>query len=113
MPRPCKCRRVCAGPRAAYFKPRGVPVDELEEVVLTIDEFEAIRLADLDEQYQQGAAARMRISRQTFGNIIMAAHKKIADVIVNVKALRIEGGSVKLSRRKRCCSKKLHRRQGS
>jgi len=92
MPRPFKCRRVCGNPSVNYFKPRGIPVSELKEVNLTIDEFEAIRLADLEGLYQEDAAKKMNISRQTFGNIIESAHKKIADSIVNAKALKIEGG---------------------
>lgn len=96
MPRPCKCRRVCATPKVEYFKPRGVPLVELEEVCLTFDEFEAFRLADFEKLYQEDAAEKMKISRQTFGNIIETARKKIADVIVNGKALKIEGGFVEL-----------------
>ena len=92
MPRPFKCRRVCGTPGADYFKPRGIPLSALQEIGLTIDEFEAIRLADLGGLYQEDAAKKMDISRQTFGNIIAAAHKKIADAIVNGKALKIEGG---------------------
>ncbi len=92
MPRPFKCRRVCGTPGADYFKPRGIPLSALQEIGLTIDEFEAIRLADLEELYQEDAAKKMAISRQTFGNIVAAAHKKIADAIVNGKALKIEGG---------------------
>lgn len=91
MPRPLKCRRVCGTPGADYFKPRGIPLSELEETDLTLDEFEAVRLADLEGLYQEDAAKKMNISRQTFGNIIAAAHKKIADAIVNSKALRIKG----------------------
>ena len=91
MPRPFKCRRVCANPSADYFKPRGIPLSELKEVSLAIDEFEAIRLADLEGLYQEDAAKKMNISRQTFGNIIESAHKKIADSIINAKALKIEG----------------------
>ncbi len=97
MPRPCKCRRICGNPRVDYFKPRGISLDELEEVGLTIDEFEAIRLADLDGLYQEDAAKKMNISRQTFGNIIESAHKKIADAIVHAKALKIEGGVVEVT----------------
>ena len=92
MPRPFRCRRVYCRPDSTYFKPRGIPVDILEEVNLTLDEFEAIRLADLEGLYQEGAAKKMNISRQTFGNIIESAHKKIADSIVNAKALKIKGG---------------------
>jgi uncharacterized protein len=104
MVRPCKCRRVCYNPQADYFKPRGVPISQLEEVVLTIDEFEAIRLADLEDLYQVDAAKKMNISRQTFGNIVESAHRKIGDAIVNAKALKIEGGFVKIIQRQFKCS---------
>jgi predicted DNA-binding protein (UPF0251 family) len=67
----------------------------LEEVNLTLDELEAVRLADLEGLYQEEAARKMDISRQTFGNIINSAHKKIADVLLHAKALKIEGGIVK------------------
>ena len=97
MPRP-KCRRnICGIPDKNYFKPRGIPTVDLEEVVLTLDEFEAIRLADYEQMYQEEAADKMNISRQTFGRIIDAAHKKIADVLINGKALKIEGGEVTLN----------------
>jgi uncharacterized protein len=96
MPRPCKCRRICGHPKCAFFKPRGIPLDDLEVIGLTMDEFEAIRLADLDGLYQEYAAEKMNISRQTFGNIIESAHKKIADAIVHAKALKIEGGVVEI-----------------
>jgi len=99
MARPCKCRRVCGNPEAYYFKPRGIPVSQLEEVVLTLDEFEAVRLADLEGLYQEDAAKRMNVSRQTFGNIIESAHKKIADTIINARALRIKGGIVKMEKK--------------
>ena len=94
MPRPCRCRRIRCRPDTNYFKPRGIPLDALEEVNLTLDELEAIRLADLGELYQEDAAKKMNVSRQTFGNIIKSAHKKIADVLLNAKALKIEGGVV-------------------
>lgn len=97
MPRP-KCRRnICGIPDKNYFKPRGIPAVELEEIVLHLDEFEAIRLADYEGLYQEEAAARMNISRQTFGRVIETAHKKIADVLTHGKALKIEGGKVTLS----------------
>jgi predicted DNA-binding protein (UPF0251 family) len=88
---------------ACYFKPRGIPLRALEEVNLTIDEFEAIRLADLEGMYQEEAAKKMKISRQTFGNIIDSAHNKIADSLVNAKALRIKGGVVKMIERHFTC----------
>ncbi len=94
MSRPKCCRKIGCAPDKNYFKPRGIPSTELEEVVLSLDEFEAIRLADLECLYQEEAAGKMNISRQTFGRIIESARKKIADVIMNGKALKIEGGSV-------------------
>jgi len=97
MSRPVKKRRVGCNPQANYFKPRGIPVAQLDEVVLTMDELEAIRLADLEECYQEAAARQMEVSRQTFGNIVKSAHKKIATALVQGKALKIEGGSIKMS----------------
>ena len=94
MARPCRCRRIRCNPDTNYFKPRGIPLDMLEEVNLALDELEAIRLADLEGLYQEDAAKKMNISRQTFGNIINSAHKKIADVLLNAKALKIEGGTI-------------------
>ncbi|HSR13941.1 MAG TPA: DUF134 domain-containing protein [Thermodesulfobacteriota bacterium] len=96
MARPKTCRRVSSIPGSNYFKPRGIPLSMLEEVVLTIDEFEAIRLADLEGLYQEKAAERMKISRPTFGRIIESAHRKVADVLVKGKALKIEGGDFEM-----------------
>lgn len=101
MPRPKECRRVGCVPDKNYFKPKGIPALELEEVVLTLDEFEAIRLSDYKSMYQEDAAKQMNISRQTFGRIIESAHKKIADVLINGKALKIEGGDVSVDEMKR------------
>jgi uncharacterized protein len=102
MPRPKCCRNVCGLPDKNYFKPRGIPLSELEEVVLYLDEYEAIRLADYEQLYQEEAADRMNISCQTFGRIIEAAHKKIADVLINGKVLKIEGGQVSFNETKPC-----------
>ncbi len=87
----------------AVFKPVGVPAFELEEVVMSLDEYEAMRLADLDGLYQEQAAGQMSISRPTFSRIIDSAHRKLADVLAHGKALRIEGGPVKVSGRRCCC----------
>ena len=97
MVRPLNCRRIGCLPQSSYFKPRGIPISDLEEVVLTMDEFEAIRLADLEQLYQEEAAEKMRISRQTFGRIIDSAHKKLAEALVECKALRIEGGEFSMA----------------
>ncbi len=66
----------------------------LEEVVVTLDEFEAIRLADFEGLYQEEAAARMKISRPTFSRVVESARRKVADALIHGKALRIEGGPV-------------------
>jgi predicted DNA-binding protein (UPF0251 family) len=83
-------------PQANYYKPRGIPLSVLEEVTLTVDEFEAIRLADLEGLYQADAAEKMSVSRQTLGRILESAHKKIADALVNGKALLIKGGPIEI-----------------
>ena len=97
MPRPRHCRRVAMLPHVAYYKPRGVPLAALQCVELAVDELEALRLADLEGLYQEEAAQRMNVSRQTFGRIIEAAHKKVADALVHGKALSIEGGPIEVT----------------
>ncbi len=97
MSRPRQCRRVAQLPRADYYKPRGVPLTRLQCVELTVDEVEAVRLADLEGLYQEAAAAKMNVSRQTFGRIVEAAHRKIADALVHGKALSIQGGPVEVA----------------
>lgn len=97
MPRPKCCRKIGAMPGRSCYQPEGVASSSLDKVLLTLDEYEAIRLADLEGLYQEKAASRMNISRQTFGRIIKAAHRKVADVLVNGKVLRIAGGSVSMT----------------
>lgn len=105
MPRPFCQRRIAGHPVASIFKPIGVPVVELDEVVMSLDEFEAMRLADLDGQYQEQAAEQMQVSRTTFSRVIESAHRKVADALVHGKALRIEGGPIRREGRQ-CC--RLH-----
>jgi len=97
MARPKRCRFVGCDPGAHYFKPRGIPMGNLEEVTVTIDELEAIRLADLEGLYQEEAAKKMDVSRQTFGRIVESARRSVADALVNGKALRIEGGEIEMT----------------
>jgi len=97
MPRPRNFRRVGCLPQANYYKPRGIPLAVLQHTTLTVDELEAIRLTDLEGLYQEQAAEKMNISRQTLGRILDSAHKKIADALVNGKALSIQGGSIELA----------------
>ncbi len=97
MPRPHKCRKVFSNPDVIYFKPVGLGLHDLQEVFLSLDEFEAVRLADYEGFYQGIAAEKMNVSRQTFGNIINSAHRKLADFVINAKSLRIEGGVIEIS----------------
>ncbi len=96
MVRPRLCRRISLEPDVTYFKPRGVPMSALEEVVLTLDEFEAVRLKDLEGLDQEECAKKMNISQPTFHRLVTMARRKIADSIVNGKALKIEGGNFKV-----------------
>jgi predicted DNA-binding protein (UPF0251 family) len=91
---PYRKRRVDFPPRFVNFKPQGIPARMLEEMVVTIDEFEAIRLADYLDLEHAEAAARMEISRPTFTRLVDQARKKIARAIIEGKEIIIEGGNV-------------------
>jgi predicted DNA-binding protein (UPF0251 family) len=95
MVRPRLCRRIGFQPDVTYFKPAGIRMIELEESIVTFDEFEAVRLKDLEEMEETEAAKKMNISQPTFNRLVRLARKKIADAIVNGKAIRIEGGNFK------------------
>jgi predicted DNA-binding protein (UPF0251 family) len=84
-------------PQITYYKPRGIPLAILQCVELTVDELEAIRLADFERLYQEEAAQRMNVSRQTFGRVLDAAHAKVADALVHGKALSIRGGPIEIT----------------
>jgi predicted DNA-binding protein (UPF0251 family) len=84
-------------PQVTYYKPTGVPLAVLERVDLAVDEFEALRLADLEGLYQEEAAERMNVSRQTFGRILERARRKVADALTHGKALSIAGGTVEVA----------------
>jgi predicted DNA-binding protein (UPF0251 family) len=71
---------------------------ELEEVILSVEEFEAVRLKDLEGLEQEQCAKKMNISQPTFHRLVLSARKKIADAIVNGKAIKIEGGNFKYSK---------------
>ena len=89
MPRPCKRRRVRSRPNSSYFKPAGIRKTQLDEIVLESDEFEAINLIDVNMIPQQKASEKMQISQPTFSRILSSGRKKIADAIVNGKAIKI------------------------
>ena len=93
MPRPRHCRYVSAAPAVTYFKPRGIPLRELQEVCLCVDELEALRLADAEGMTAQEAAQYMRISRHTFGRTLASARRTVALALTQGMALRIEGGT--------------------
>jgi len=94
MPRPRKCRRVGFVPDNQMFYPK---LQSDEEIVLSVEEVEAIRLSDLEALEQDACAESMGVSRGTFQRIINTARQKIADALVNGKAIRIEGGSYEVS----------------
>ena len=96
MTRPRKCRFVENSPKVDYFKPRGVPMGLLKEAVLTVEGYEALRLTDILGFDQDSAAARMKVSRHTYGRILARARKTVAEAVVLGKALRIEGGAYKV-----------------
>lgn len=96
MVRPRKDRYVAFNPEVSYFKPRGIPMFELEEIQLTVDEREAVRLADLLSMSHEEAGRRMGVSRATFGRIAQKARKKIADALINGKAINVGGGNYRI-----------------
>lgn len=96
MSRPRKCRKVCCLPERDRFGPLNVPSEPEHFVVMTVDEYETIRLMDLAEFTQEECAEQMRIARTTVQRIYTEARKKLAEVLVNGKVLRIEGGDYHL-----------------
>lgn len=97
MPRPMICRRIGQLPASVFFKPAGIPLSVLEETTLSLDELEALRLADLEGLYHEAASERMGVSRQTFGNILESARRKTAECLVKSRALRIHGGRYEMN----------------
>lgn len=93
MARPKKNRIVAGDPEVSYFKPRGIPLRRLEEVQLSVDEMEALRLADLENLSQEDAGQKMGVSRATFGRIVQRARHLVAEALVVGKAIRVEGGN--------------------
>ena len=96
-------RRVSTIPAVTYFKPAGLPVIELKEVQLLVEEAEAIRLKDFEGLEQEECAGKMNISRSTFSRLLNSARQKIADALLNGKAIRIEGGNFEMSMRRFRC----------
>jgi predicted DNA-binding protein (UPF0251 family)/predicted Fe-Mo cluster-binding NifX family protein len=97
MVRPQKCRMVTALPGITYFKPAGIPLRFLQEVRLSVDQAEALRLKDIEGLEQAEAAVRMGISRPTFQRLLTGARQHVADALLNGKAIRIEGGNFEVT----------------
>ncbi|MTI68461.1 MAG: DUF134 domain-containing protein [Firmicutes bacterium] len=93
MPRPVKWRKIENLPEYRMFKPANIPAFELEENILKVEELEAIRLRDLEGLNQTACAEKMKISRQTFQRIYNKAKKKVADSLINGKAIKVKGGN--------------------
>jgi len=90
MARPRKRRRIGFDPNATYFKPRAIPLSTLKEVNLSMAEMEAIRLVDLKNKSQTEASEKMNISQSTLQRTLSSARGKIADALINGKAIRVE-----------------------
>jgi predicted DNA-binding protein (UPF0251 family) len=96
MPRPRRKRWIRFTPGVTYFKPAGVRTVDLKEVVLTLEESEAIRLIDFEKVEQSKAGKKMNISQPTLSRLLKSARKKISDAIINGKAIKIQGGTYKM-----------------
>ncbi|NLY53464.1 MAG: DUF134 domain-containing protein [Firmicutes bacterium] len=110
--RPRKHRVVEREPIHSVFKPAGVPNAALDEIVLTVEQFEAIRLKDLEGLEQEACAELMHISRPTFQRVLTRARESVARALVEGKALRIEGGHYRLRQQLAPgCGRGHHRRR--
>jgi predicted DNA-binding protein (UPF0251 family) len=89
MPRPRLCRRINFSPHVRYFKPQGIPLRMIDEVKLTTEELEAIRLKNIEGLEQIEASIKMKTSQSTFQRILISAYKKIAKALVEGKAIKI------------------------
>ena len=94
MGRRRKPRWVDFDPKTTYFKPRGIPISELKEINLILDELESIRLADLEQIEQTKAAKKMKISQSTFQRTLTSAHQKIAEALIKGYAIKVKGGEI-------------------
>jgi len=89
MPRPKLERCIRFNPKVRYFKPKGIPLRRIEEVVLEKDELEALKLHDVNNLKQKEASLKMKISQPTFARILNSAYGKISNALVNGKAIKI------------------------
>lgn len=96
-------RRVDFVPQITYFKPAGIPLAQLQEICLSVEEAEAIRLKDIEKLEQEECGQRMKVSRTTFARVLASAREKMADALLNGKAIRIEGGNFEMAMRRFRC----------
>ena len=104
MPNTMKYRRVSSIPGITFFKPAGIPLRSLEEICISIEEVEAIKLKDIENLDQGQCAKNMNISRTTFQRVLESARKKLADAVLNGKSIKIEGGNYEIAMRRFRCS---------
>lgn len=90
MPRPRSRKRISFKPNSSFFKPRGVPLRDLEIIQLTHEEVEALRLKNMENLCQCGCATQMNTSQSTVARLLSSAYRKITQAIVEGKALEIE-----------------------
>jgi uncharacterized protein len=103
MGRPKKCRWVETEPGVTFFKPRGIPMRSLQQIVITVDELEAMRLADFLEMTQEEVAQRMQVSRPTVTRMLSRAHRSVAEALVQGKAICIQGGDYRVGQQCQNC----------
>jgi uncharacterized protein len=96
MPRPCKRRRICGLPSCRHFGPKDIRTADEQPIIMTLDEFETIRLIDLEGLKQEECAGQMKIARTTAQAIYNSARSKIAECLINGKELTIAGGNYEL-----------------
>jgi len=108
MARPVKLRCVAQLPGTGFFRPAGIPTNALQGVCLSVEEIESIRLKDLEGLEQEECAQRMHISRPTFHRIVESARRKLADALINGKAIQIEGGNFGLPQSRFKCNNDGH-----
>lgn len=111
MSRPTKCRKVCCMPGCNRFGPLGAVHEPNNFVVMSVDEYETVRLIDLEDLTQEECAGQMGVARTTVQSIYNSARKKLSDSLVNGKELQIEGGEYKLcdGPGSRCSKDRCHR----
>lgn len=112
MARPRKCRRVCRVPEKTLYGPLGTPIEKDNILIVSVEEYEVVRLMDLVGLTQEECAARMNVARTSVQRLYMDARKKMAESFVNGKILKIEGGDYTecTGENVNCCDNKCAKR---